>query len=52
SRQEISKFLNLRGKWNKSLITRDILVLLGVTIGGFWMIWDKFKSNIEEVHHE
>nr|UVT84829.1 polyprotein [Papaya leaf distortion mosaic virus] len=52
SRQEVSKFLNLRGKWNKSLITRDILVLLGVTIGGFWMIWDKFKSNIEDVHHE
>nr|AUF72923.2 polyprotein [Papaya leaf distortion mosaic virus] len=49
---EISKFLNLKGKWNKSLITRDILVLLGVAIGGFWMIWDRFKHNIEDVNHE
>ncbi|AWA45285.1 polyprotein [Thladiantha dubia mosaic virus] len=48
----ISQYLGLKGKWNKSLITRDILILLGVTIGGFWMLWDKFKSNIEGVQHE
>nr|BDB30826.1 polyprotein [Scallion mosaic virus] len=49
----VSKALNLKGRWDKSLITRDIFVLLGVICGGCWMLYNHFKTSFEEiVSHE
>nr|BAM99211.1 polyprotein [Turnip mosaic virus] len=53
SASEMSSFLKLRGKWNKALITRDVLVLCGVLGGGIWMIFQHLKSSMAEpVVHE
>nr|BBA07401.1 polyprotein [Turnip mosaic virus] len=50
---DMSKFLKLKGKWNKTLITRDVLVLCGVFGGGMWMIFQHMRSKISEpVTHE
>nr|BCD42131.1 polyprotein [Turnip mosaic virus] len=50
---DMSKFLKLKGKWNKTLITRDVLVLCGVLGGGLWMVVQHLRSKISEpVTHE
>nr|ADP30807.1 polyprotein [Chilli veinal mottle virus] len=38
----ISKCLQLKGTWNGSLITRDVLIAGGVACGGAWMIYQYF----------
>ncbi|ARF07717.1 polyprotein [Endive necrotic mosaic virus] len=45
---EISKALGLKGKWNASLITRDVIVLGGVALGGAYMIYTWFKQKFNE----
>nr|NP_734128.1 6K2 protein [Scallion mosaic virus] len=45
----VSKSLNLKGRWDKSLITRDIFVLLGVICGGCWMLYNHLKASFEEI---
>nr|QEM20992.1 polyprotein [Catharanthus mosaic virus] len=54
SEEEISKALRLKGRWNKSLLSKDIIVLLCVLGGGVFMIYDSFKSEASnsDVHHE
>nr|BCY26863.1 polyprotein [Turnip mosaic virus] len=50
---DMSKFLKLKGKWNKTLITRDVLVLCGVLGGGLWMVFQHLRLKISEpVTHE
>nr|BCY26845.1 polyprotein [Turnip mosaic virus] len=50
---DMSKFLKLKGKWNKTLITRDVLVICGVLGGGIWMIIQHLRTKISEpVTHE
>ncbi|QIJ96720.1 polyprotein [Polygonatum kingianum virus 2] len=49
SEAQMAQHLKLKGKWNRSLITRDILVMLGVVVGGVWMIYETFASNFKEV---
>nr|UOF93311.1 polyprotein [Endive necrotic mosaic virus] len=44
----ISKELGLKGKWNASLITRDVIVLGGVAIGGACMVYSWFKEKFNE----
>nr|YP_009259517.1 6K2 protein [Wild onion symptomless virus] len=49
----VSKFFNLKGRWNASLITRDILILAGILSGGIWMILQHFSTSFKDVvHHE
>nr|AJD23401.1 polyprotein [Japanese yam mosaic virus] len=53
SEREMSDHFKLKGRWNKSLITRDIMVMIGVLVGGVVMVYNHFKSQMsEEVHHE
>nr|ADP00834.1 polyprotein [Turnip mosaic virus] len=53
STNDMSKFLKLKGKWNKTLITRDVLVICGVLGGGIWMIIQRLQSpKTEPVVHE
>nr|BBE01235.1 polyprotein [Narcissus yellow stripe virus] len=53
SGHEVSKCLGLKGRWNSSLITRDVLVLAGVFGGGIWMLMSHYLSAANEtVHHE
>lgn len=53
SESELAKHLKLKGYWNKSLITRDIIIMLGVIGGGCWMAYSYFTEKFsEEVSHE
>nr|QED45059.1 polyprotein [Leek yellow stripe virus] len=48
SENEMSEFLKLKGRWNKSVIIKDI-VLAGVTVvGGALMIYEYVKGKLEE----
>nr|ULS01670.1 polyprotein [Aconitum mosaic virus] len=40
---EVSKQLGLKGHWNKSLITKDIIVAGFTMFGGLWMIYNYFR---------
>ncbi|AYC81022.1 polyprotein [Pleione flower breaking virus] len=48
-KDEVSKFLKLKGKWNESLAITDIVVASMVAIGGVWMVWDYFRQEIKDV---
>ncbi|AJO62057.1 polyprotein [Tamarillo leaf malformation virus] len=48
SRNEVAKFLKLEGHWNKSLATRDFLVMISVAIGGASMLYSWFKKETNE----
>nr|AZL49326.1 polyprotein [Henbane mosaic virus] len=53
SKEELSKFLGLKGKWNKTLVTKDILVCLGVAGGAAWMAYEYFKTEVnDDVAHQ
>nr|WBW70182.1 polyprotein [hedge mustard mosaic virus] len=53
STTELSKHLKLKGKWNKSLIAHDVLILCGVLGGGVCMLYNYFKTSLNEpVQHE
>nr|QED45096.1 polyprotein [Leek yellow stripe virus] len=48
SENEMSDFLGLKGRWNKSVIIKDI-VLAGVTaVGGVLMMYEYVKGKLEE----
>ncbi|WBQ86004.1 polyprotein [Polygonatum mosaic-associated virus 1] len=46
---EVSKRLELKGRWNSSLISKDILVTGLVAAGCVWMAWDYFRACSKEV---
>nr|ATN39852.1 polyprotein [Peanut mottle virus] len=48
SKNELSKRLGLKGRWNKSLVTNDLLVCGMVLFGGVWMVWEYAKSAMNE----
>nr|NP_734228.1 6K2 protein [Japanese yam mosaic virus] len=53
SEKAMSEHFKLKGRWNKPLITRDIMIMIGVLLGGLMMVYKQFKSQMtEEVHHE
>nr|WGV46811.1 polyprotein [Aconitum potyvirus 2] len=43
SAEGVSKQLKLKGHWNKSLITKDLLVAGFTLFGGLWMLYNHFK---------
>nr|BDX96148.1 polyprotein [Leek yellow stripe virus] len=48
SENDMSKFLGLKGRWNKSVIVKDV-VLAGVTIvGGVLMMYEYVKGKLNE----
>nr|AFO59882.1 polyprotein [Tobacco vein banding mosaic virus] len=49
SKDEIAAALKLKSRWNKSLITRDLLVCFGVAAGGAWMIYQYLMDRCNEV---
>ncbi|QIJ96721.1 polyprotein [Polygonatum kingianum virus 1] len=53
SENEIANYLKLQGRWNKTLVTRDVIVLAGLIGGGAWMIYTSFKDKFnEKVYHQ
>nr|AWJ64346.1 MAG: polyprotein [Potyvirus sp.] len=48
SNNEISSILGLKGRWNKTLITQDLLLLGGLFIGGVWMAYEMFSHNFQK----
>nr|AQY17504.1 polyprotein [Chilli ringspot virus] len=50
SKEGVSKALKLKSRWNKSLLTRDVLVCAGVAVGGVWLLYqylvDQFKAPV------
>nr|BDD37697.1 polyprotein [Narcissus late season yellows virus] len=53
STHDVSRCLGIKGRWNTSLITRDVLVLVGVLGGGIWMLLSHYATAANElVHHE
>nr|UZM07868.1 polyprotein [Colombian datura virus] len=48
SSKGVAKFLGLEGQWNKSLITRDALIIGAVAVGGACMLYKWFQSNSKE----
>nr|BBD14312.1 polyprotein [Plum pox virus] len=53
TKEGVSKALQLKGHWNKRLITRDATLMLGVLGGGAWMIFSYLRDSFkEEVVHQ
>nr|NP_734344.1 6K2 protein [Plum pox virus] len=53
TKEGVSKALQLKGHWNKRLITRDATLMLGVLGGGAWMIFSYLRDSFkEEVIHQ
>ncbi len=46
---EVAKRLELKGRWNSSLITKDILVVGLVAAGCVWMTWEYFKTQSQDI---
>ncbi|QPK93591.1 polyprotein [Achyranthes bidentata mosaic virus] len=49
SKDEISKTLQLKGRWNGSLLTQDLAISGMVLVGGVWMAWEHFKNSSADV---
>nr|AJD23397.1 polyprotein [Japanese yam mosaic virus] len=53
SEKAMSEHFKLKGRWNRSLITRDIMIMIGVLLGGLAMVYKQFKGQMtDEVYHE
>nr|WDS52206.2 MAG: polyprotein [Konjac mosaic virus] len=53
SSNAVSEVLNLKGKWNRSLMTCDLIVTAAVAIGGGYMIVKWFRDRMtEKVIHQ
>nr|BAA36278.1 polyprotein [Japanese yam mosaic virus] len=53
SEKAMSEHFKLKGRWNKSPITRDVMIMIGVLLGGLMMVYKQFKTYMsEEVYHE
>nr|WOC29314.1 polyprotein [Mercurialis mosaic virus] len=49
STNQMSEHLQLKGRWNRNLISRDLIIVGGFAIGGVWMLYEHFKKKFEEV---
>nr|WBW87812.1 MAG: polyprotein [Barleria repens mottle virus] len=52
SENAMAKHLHLKGRWNKRLLSRDILVVLAVLGGGAWMAYEHLIKSFSEVKHQ
>nr|UUA79859.1 polyprotein [Bean common mosaic necrosis virus] len=48
SKDEVCKFLGLKGKWDGKKFFNDIVVAIFTLIGGGWMLWDYFRHYMQE----
>nr|YP_009466010.1 6K2 [Hyacinth mosaic virus] len=50
---EVACELALKGRWNKSLVTQDLFLLVPLFVGGVWMTYTYFKNMYEKkVYHQ
>nr|YP_009272675.1 6K2 [Callistephus mottle virus] len=53
STQAMAQHLQLQGKWNGSLITKDILIMLATLLGGSWLLYTWFRESWNQpVYHQ
>nr|YP_009310045.1 6K2 [Euphorbia ringspot virus] len=53
SKDSVAKNLELKGRWNRSLITKDLLVIGGIICGGAWMLYEHLVAKMQcEVQHQ
>ncbi|AHI04506.1 polyprotein, partial [Tulip breaking virus] len=45
----VSKQLGLKGHWNSSVVTQDLIVCGAVIAGGFWMLCAHFQGKMSEL---
>ncbi|ANA48365.1 polyprotein [Impatiens flower break virus] len=48
SKEEIGKFLGLKGKWDGKKFLNDIFLVGLALIGGGWMMWEYFTKKMNE----
>lgn len=48
SKEEMSEFLQLKGKWDGKKFRNDIIVTVFTLIGGGWMMWNYFTTKMQE----
>lgn len=48
SKQEVSSFLGLRGKWDGKKFANDIILALMTLLGGGWFMWEYFTKKANE----
>nr|NP_734098.1 6K2 protein [Leek yellow stripe virus] len=48
SENEMSDFLGLKGRWNKSVIIKDIVLASVTAVGGVLMMYEYVKGKLEE----
>lgn len=50
---EVAKDVGVQGRWNKSLVTNDVLLMIGFAIGGSCLLYAWFKDEWNRpVHHQ
>nr|YP_009509103.1 6K2 [Daphne virus Y] len=47
-KDNVAKFAELEGRWNGSLMTKDILIVGSILVGGCWMIYESFTERMNE----
>uniref|UniRef100_A0AAU6NE54 Genome polyprotein n=1 Tax=Ethiopian yam virus TaxID=3123104 RepID=A0AAU6NE54_9POTV len=52
SENDMARHLKLKGRWNKHLISRDILIMLAVCGGGIWMAYEHLTKSFADVRHQ
>nr|NP_734188.1 6K2 protein [Zucchini yellow mosaic virus] len=48
SKQEVSNFLGLRGKWDGRKFANDVILAIMTLLGGGWFMWEYFTKKINE----
>nr|AIN25415.1 polyprotein [Zucchini yellow mosaic virus] len=48
SKQEVSSFLGLRGKWDGRKFANDVILAIMTLLGGWWVMWEYFTKKINE----
>nr|WKR38926.1 polyprotein [Potyvirus sp.] len=48
SKQEVCKFLQLKGKWDGKKFMNDAVVAIFTLIGGGWLMWEYFTRAVKE----
>nr|YP_004940324.1 6K2 protein [Yambean mosaic virus] len=48
SKEEMCRFLNLKGKWDGKKFMNDIVLATLTLIGGGWMMWEYLTKRMQE----
>nr|YP_006390062.1 6K2 [Hippeastrum mosaic virus] len=48
NKNDMSKFVGLKGKWDSSLLTRDLIVCSVVLVGGIWLTYEHLLRGHQE----